>query len=415
MVANRFRLSAQLAFWYTTLFVIIAVALVFLVNWQMKKQALAEAERQSDLLLDRNLATHLYFSHELKPNIFKWTDSFRSPDYFDPSWMSSTYAVRQMDKIFHELSRKPYYYKESAIDARSPEAEADDYERRFLDELQRDSNLMRKTDIRYFDGQPYLAVLRRGEILDPSCAKCHSTPDMAPKGLVDIYGSERSFGRKLDQVAQAVSIRIPLAEAYAGADKFSLNLSILLLVLLLGGFGVLFVFTRRKVLNPIEQIGAKAMLIANSSAHLGETIPESGGRDLMDLARAFNTMSESLRKNMDELEFRVAERTAEIEKKNELLALEIVERKRAEDEKSRLIIELKDSLSQVKKLSGFLPICASCKKIRDDTGYWRQVEEYVRAHSEAEFSHSICPDCIKKLYPEIADDVIPFMDNKEKS
>jgi hypothetical protein len=61
--------------------------------------------------------------------------------------------------------------------------------------------------------------------------------------------------------------------------------------------------------------------------------------------------------------------------------------------------ELKTALSQVKTLSGFLPICASCKKIRDDNGYWNQIESYIRNHSEAEFSHGICPDCAQKLYP----------------
>jgi len=54
-----------------------------------------------------------------------------------------------------------------------------------------------------------------------------------------------------------------------------------------------------------------------------------------------------------------------------------------------------------KTLKGFLPICASCKKIRDDKGYWNQIESYIRDHSEAEFSHGICPECIEKLYPEL--------------
>jgi transcriptional regulator with GAF, ATPase, and Fis domain len=61
--------------------------------------------------------------------------------------------------------------------------------------------------------------------------------------------------------------------------------------------------------------------------------------------------------------------------------------------------ELQKALKQVKQLSGLLPICASCKKIRDDKGYWNQIESYIRDHSEAEFSHGICPECMKKLYP----------------
>ena len=65
--------------------------------------------------------------------------------------------------------------------------------------------------------------------------------------------------------------------------------------------------------------------------------------------------------------------------------------------------ELRAKEKEVKILMGCLPICASCKKIRDDKGYWRQIELYIRDHSEAEFSHSICPKCMKKLYPEFSE------------
>ncbi|NTW77710.1 MAG: PAS domain S-box protein [Syntrophaceae bacterium] len=87
---------------------------------------------------------------------------------------------------------------------------------------------------------------------------------------------------------------------------------------------------------------------------------------------------------------------------------DITERRKIEEERERLILELQEAISQVKTLSGLLPICASCKKIRDDKGYWNQIESYIRAHSEAKFSHSICPDCAKKMYPE-------FYDEKGKS
>ena len=87
-----------------------------------------------------------------------------------------------------------------------------------------------------------------------------------------------------------------------------------------------------------------------------------------------------------------------------LLAIEdITERKRAEKERERLIRELQDTLAKVKQLSGMLPICSSCKKIRNDKGYWSQVKVYIRDNSEAEFTHGICPECMKKLYPDFAD------------
>ncbi len=79
---------------------------------------------------------------------------------------------------------------------------------------------------------------------------------------------------------------------------------------------------------------------------------------------------------------------------------DIVERQRAQEEREKLILELQEALSKVKQLSGLLPICAGCKKIRDDSGYWNQIEHYLREHSEAEFSHGLCPECLETLYPE---------------
>jgi CheY-like chemotaxis protein len=69
-------------------------------------------------------------------------------------------------------------------------------------------------------------------------------------------------------------------------------------------------------------------------------------------------------------------------------------------EKERLITELKEALDNIKTLQGLLPICAGCKNIRNDEGYWIQLESYLTSHSDLNFTHSICPDCVKKLYPE---------------
>lgn len=78
----------------------------------------------------------------------------------------------------------------------------------------------------------------------------------------------------------------------------------------------------------------------------------------------------------------------------------ITEHKKIEEEREKLILELRNALTQVKILHGLLPICASCKKIRNDKGYWEQMEVYIRDHSEADFTHSICPECVENLYPE---------------
>ena len=86
------------------------------------------------------------------------------------------------------------------------------------------------------------------------------------------------------------------------------------------------------------------------------------------------------------------------------LKKEIDRRKYREQELLNLNRELKNSIETIKTLRGLIPICANCKKIRDDKGYWNQIESYIQKHSEAEFSHGICPECARKLYPELYKD-----------
>ncbi|AKG53677.1 histidine kinase [Dehalogenimonas sp. WBC-2] len=110
------------------------------------------------------------------------------------------------------------------------------------------------------------------------------------------------------------------------------------------------------------------------------------------LINAYEQGRERLMENQRLLEDRVKVRTMDLTKANLALEKDIVERRQVES-------ELRDALNQVKTLTGLLPICANCKKIRDDKGYWSSVEKYISTHSEAEFTHGICPDCLEKLYP----------------
>ena len=79
----------------------------------------------------------------------------------------------------------------------------------------------------------------------------------------------------------------------------------------------------------------------------------------------------------------------------------IYKRKLMQKEREKLIADLQDAIAKINTLKGLLPICANCKKIRDDKDRWEQIESYIREHSEAEFTHSICPECVKKLYPDL--------------
>lgn len=108
-------------------------------------------------------------------------------------------------------------------------------------------------------------------------------------------------------------------------------------------------------------------------------------------------LTQELRERMDRMEAEIYARTQEVAEMN-LHLKEVNAQLRQEHDK------LQEALANVQQLSGMLPICASCKKIRDDTGYWTQVETYIHQHSQADFTHSICPECAAKLYPDIFPD-----------
>jgi PAS domain S-box-containing protein len=86
------------------------------------------------------------------------------------------------------------------------------------------------------------------------------------------------------------------------------------------------------------------------------------------------------------------------------ISRDITDRRLAEEERDQRVRELEIALANVRTLRGLVPICASCKKIRDDDGYWQQVEVYIRDHADVDFSHGLCPDCLKALYPELFGD-----------
>jgi PAS domain S-box-containing protein len=87
------------------------------------------------------------------------------------------------------------------------------------------------------------------------------------------------------------------------------------------------------------------------------------------------------------------------------MSQDLTQQKLAATEREQLIAELREALANIRTLRGLLPICASCKKIRDDHGYWNQLESYIHQHTGVAFSHGICPDCIRRLYPDIAEDL----------
>ena len=292
-------------------FVVAGLAIVLLVNRHDRAMALRAAEQQADLRLRQSLATHDYFTTRLKPALFAVVGQARVDTAFDPTWMSSTYVVRQIDERMRASLGDGHRYKEAVIGARNPVNEADEEERAFLEAATRDPALERRSMERVVDGRRVLQVIRRGETTEAACLRCHDTPDRAPPGLVKMYGATRGFGRRIGELTSAVSIRIPLEEAYAQANAFSWQLSVALLLVLGVMFLVKVAVQRAFVLEPLGRLHERARLVA--AGHLdGPPLPLPRSRELAEVTSAMNGMAESLSRHQEELERAVANRTRDL-------------------------------------------------------------------------------------------------------
>ncbi len=138
---------------------------------------------------------------------------------------------------------------------------------------------------------------------------------------------------------------------------------------------ILLVF-RKFFVVPVKKLGESASSIAQG--RFAEKIDITSSDELGDLARNMETLSDSIQKHQ-----------AEIKQSHDQLEQKVKDR----------TVELETAVSKIKTLKGLLPICMHCKKIRDDKGYWNQMEAYIHEHSDAEFSHSICLECAEKHYP----------------
>ena len=335
------------------LYFIITISLLFFtgflalywINVQIENFAIKEAEHKARMLLDRNLSTHVYFSHDLKPAVFDLASKLDKPEYFDPIWMSSTYAVRETTKYFQEMTDSNYYYKEVAINARSPENEADPFERKILEKMAADPTQTEWTGIRDFDGDPYFVMMQAGETMEKTCLRCHSLPEVAPEEMVEKYGSQRSFNRHVGELVSLLSVRIPLSEAKQYTRQFTGKTLLVVLGAILFAFMVSHFMFRMMLLNPLSVVKNEAQDISEGKQELGVDIPSGSFWEWNQLIDAFNKMSRQLKKERDSLEEKVERSTKELTITNRNLQQEIEERKKA-GEQIKANLKEKETLLQ---------------------------------------------------------------------
>ncbi len=367
-------LHTQISIKIAAVFLVIGLALIFTVYRTLHDNALRDARVRADIMLNHNLAVHTYSTHQLKPHLFEHID----PDEaFDPVLMSSTYAVREIHSYFGELHKNgEYYYKECAIDARNPSNEADEMERAFIRALNEGTGPESYSGIREIDGSRYYVLMKKGEIMEEMCLACHGAPDRAPAEVVAGYGAERSFGRNVGDVVSAVSIRIPVSDALHAANTVTARLAVVLVLGLTLLFAVQYRTHRKQVIEPLLSLRERALRIAERPETFRDNLELPAAREIAELTGAFNTMHDRIQQYQNDLEGMVEERTEELKEAN-----------------SRLT----QALDEIKTLHGIIPICSYCKKVRTEEGLWNQLEKYISSHSDAKFSHGICPQCLKKF------------------
>lgn len=208
-----------------------------------------------------------------------------------------------------------------------------------------------------------------------------------PRALIQAHqvdmGQPYSIERVTTDKGEVLDTAIPLVKGQAGVlhlgiseegiarDVNTITKAIVVFCLLVLTSGILVsAWYTRNITKPLMDLSEAAEAYGKGEAN--HYLEVSSKDEVGELARVFNVM--------------------------------MARRRQADQEREQLIKELHQAMREIKTLSGFIPICSSCKKIRDDKGYWNQIESYLKAHSDAEFSHGICPDCARKIYPDLVDE-----------
>jgi hypothetical protein len=389
-------LSEKLLLLSTSFLILASIVIIAIVNIQLKKQALIDAENKVRIILKERMAIIQYYTRQLRPPLFKLIKAHNIPDsYFEPTWMSAGYANREIFKYFKKQGFKNYYYKNAARHARNEDNEANSYELNFLKKQNAEKAPGEWSGVKNLDGAPYFVYMETNQQkFSKFCMKCHSTPERAPAGLVKQYGPTRGFDREIGEIASVISIRIPLEKAYAGIKKTIWKLSLILVSVVCLSFLFHWLTVSFFIVKPVKALRSKVLHIKEDGSVLGRSIHIGGSRELVELSEAFNMMASNLRKERDLLEERVEDRTRELNEANSQLEKEI-------EEHINTISKLEKSRDDIRTLQGIIPICMHCHKIRNDEQIWDRLEAYLMNHTNAELSHAICPECARKYYPDM--------------
>lgn len=266
------------------------------VTWHYSRElAMDQAREKAEIILSHTVGTHRYFSNYLKPYFFNEVPE--ATNDYSPVWMSSTYAVRSINNDLRD-SGYGYLYKSCAINARSPEYEADPFEREVIRRFGRKMDMDTYSTVRKIDGESYLNVFLRGDTMSEDCMRCHSDPDLAPAGLVEQYGPVRGFHRDQGELSAAFSVRIPLAHVLSQATALTVRVSVIICALFVVSMVTLYFFNRKAIISPLKDI-TRGLDSMRRGAHENSELKLPFLHEFRQLVESFNALSDTRRQELN--------------------------------------------------------------------------------------------------------------------
>lgn len=305
-----FKLSTYSLITFAAAFVVGMCFVVSITNYQIRQEAIKEATQDAQAILRQNDAINSYFAFKLRPHIFKYVAKDLDPDYFGPVWMSAGYAVRNIFK--DSKAENGISFKISSPNARTEEFVATPLELDIIKAFENDPSLKEYATINKIDGEQCLTVMRPGQVLAPRCMRCHSSPDIAPAGLIKEYGPIKGFNRKPGSLSSAFTVTVPLGPAFEAANIVSLKLSGLLTLIMGIMLATIYIFNKRFIIRPIATLTRRMEMISDNDTLLGEHLIPEGSVEFHKLAHSFNTLSDKLKTTLDQQEEIIDKRTQEV-------------------------------------------------------------------------------------------------------
>ncbi|MGA3112925.1 MAG: methyl-accepting chemotaxis protein [Syntrophobacteraceae bacterium] len=305
------------------IFVLTTCALSILLYFEARSYAIQEAEKKIKNLLLEHQALHEYIGKHQKPEISKLKQEGKlNKDYFSPEILSSSYITKYMHQYYNEQRQKndlaQFYYKLAANNPRNPENKSDDFERGLISKFN-SKEISEFKEVISKDGESFLYYALPFAANTKDCMACHSSPNLAPKELIDRYGDKNGFGEKEGDIRAIISIRAPLAQEIQQANKTFLRTGAIMfavfLVFFVSGGWLLMRSVTRPIRSAVQGLMHSSEVVSTASAQVA-----SSSQQLADGASQQAAAIEQTSSSLEEMSTMTKQNAANANQANQLMS-----------------------------------------------------------------------------------------------